>query len=113
MLICYWEPPALSRRAGYPIADIFLLITNFLMFENDGTPKKSIKKKETAQLIPEDFGEITVFAKLPNFKIPTPLGDYFPDFAYVIKKIAENKYFLSVKQKVMKMKFLLMKMPVI
>lgn len=82
------------------------------MFENDGTQKKSIKKK-TAQLIPEDFGEITVFAKLPNFKIPTPLGDYFPDFAYVIKKIAENKYFLSVKQKVMKMKFLLMKMPVI
>lgn len=99
MLICYWEPPALSRRAGYPIADIFLRIINFLMFENDGTPKKSIKKKETAQLIPEDFGEITVFAKLPNFKIPTPLGDYFPDFAYVIKKNSGEQIFFVCETK--------------
>lgn len=50
-------------------------------------------------MIPEDFGEITVFAKLPNFKIPTPLGDYFPDFAYVIKKNSGEQIFFVCETK--------------
>ncbi|MFN7727007.1 MAG: DEAD/DEAH box helicase family protein [Rubrivivax sp.] len=33
-----------------------------------------------------NFHEVTVFAKLPKVNIPTPLGNYNPDFGYVLTK---------------------------
>ena len=37
-----------------------------------------------------ELGEVTIYAKLPNeFKIPTPVGSYNPDWAIVL----ENKDF--------------------
>ena len=43
--------------------------------------------------------EIKVFAKLPNFKIPTPVGEYKPDFAYVIKKGSGEQIFFVCETK--------------
>ncbi|MEJ5207755.1 DEAD/DEAH box helicase family protein [Denitratimonas sp. CY0512] len=43
---------------------------------------------------------ITVFAKLPRVKIPTPLGEYNPDFGYVLKVEGKpNALFLVVETK--------------
>ncbi|NLA67527.1 MAG: DEAD/DEAH box helicase family protein [Gammaproteobacteria bacterium] len=43
---------------------------------------------------------ITVFAKLPRVKIPTPIGDYNPDFGYVLNMEGKaNALFLVVETK--------------
>ena len=45
------------------------------------------------KLMAIENGEVTVYAKLPNgFKIPTPLGNYNPDWAIVL----DNKDFKYV-----------------
>lgn len=99
-----------------------------LLYDNKGEPKESVKKsalgkyesdKEPAKkymyekiiydsnienevsMIDENLGkdEIKVFAKLPNFKIPTPVGEYKPDFAYVIKKGSGEQIFFVCETK--------------
>ncbi|MCX7929019.1 MAG: type III restriction endonuclease subunit R, partial [Patescibacteria group bacterium] len=42
---------------------------------------------------------IEIFGKLPRLKIKTPLGDYNPDFCYVIKTSKGNKIYLVVEAK--------------
>lgn len=42
---------------------------------------------------------IEIFGKLPRLKIKTPLGDYNPDFCYVIKNEDQKKLFLVVEAK--------------
>jgi len=46
-----------------------------------------------------DTDSIEIFGKLPKLKIKTPLGEYNPDFCYVIKSIKGNKLFLIVETK--------------
>jgi type III restriction enzyme len=46
-----------------------------------------------------DIDSIQIFGKLPRLKIKTPLGDYNPDFCYVIKSNNGNKLFLVVEAK--------------
>ena len=46
-----------------------------------------------------DIERIEIFGKLPRLKIETPLGDYNPDFCYVIKTADEKKVFLVVEAK--------------
>ena len=46
-----------------------------------------------------DMDSIEIFGKLPRLKIKTPLGDYNPDFCYVIKSSEGNKIFLVVEAK--------------
>ncbi|WP_096736960.1 hypothetical protein [Brachyspira sp. G79] len=42
---------------------------------------------------------ITIFAKMPKLSIPTPLGNYSPDFCYAIEKDNSKKIFLIVESK--------------
>ena len=46
-----------------------------------------------------DIDSIEIFGKLPRLKIKTPLGDYNPDFCYVIKAKDHKKVFLVVEAK--------------
>lgn len=46
-----------------------------------------------------DIESIEIFAKLPRLKIKTPLGDYNPDFCYVVKTNNGNQIFLVVEAK--------------
>ena len=46
-----------------------------------------------------DIGSIEIFGKLPRLKIKTPLGDYNPDFCYVVKNPEGNNIFLVVEAK--------------
>ena len=46
-----------------------------------------------------DIERIEIFGKLPRLKIKTPLGDYNPDFCYVIKSKEGKKLFLVVEAK--------------
>ncbi|GIV30628.1 MAG: DEAD/DEAH box helicase [Thermonema sp.] len=46
-----------------------------------------------------DIESIEIFGKLPRLKIKTPLGDYNPDFCYVVKNSEGNKIFLVVEAK--------------
>ena len=43
-----------------------------------------------------DIATIEIFGKLPRLKIKTPLGDYNPDFCYVIKSTEGNKKIILV-----------------
>ena len=42
---------------------------------------------------------ISVFAKLPNIKIPTPIGAYNPDFGYVVQRGSAKALYLVVEAK--------------
>ena len=46
-----------------------------------------------------DIESIEIFAKLPRLKIKTPLGDYNPDFCYVIQTNNGNQIYLVVEAK--------------
>lgn len=46
-----------------------------------------------------DIDSIEIFGKLPRLKIKTPLGEYNPDFCYVIKSRDSKKVFLVVEAK--------------
>lgn len=46
-----------------------------------------------------DIEKIEIFGKLPRLKINTPLGEYNPDFCYVIKSTEGKKLFLIVEAK--------------
>lgn len=46
-----------------------------------------------------DIAEIEIFAKLPQLKIKTPLGEYNPDFCYAIKGANGQQVFLIVEGK--------------
>jgi len=46
-----------------------------------------------------DIESIKIFGKLPRLKIKTPLGDYNPDFCYVVKTNEGNKIYLIVEAK--------------
>lgn len=46
-----------------------------------------------------DIDSIEIFGKLPRLKIKTPLGEYNPDFCYVIKAKDNKKVFLVVEAK--------------
>lgn len=46
-----------------------------------------------------DIDSIEIFGKLPRLKIKTPLGEYNPDFCYVIKTEDSKKVFLVVEAK--------------
>lgn len=43
--------------------------------------------------------EITVFAKLPKVKIPTPNGTYNPDFGYVVNREGKQELYMVVETK--------------
>lgn len=43
--------------------------------------------------------KIEVFAKLPKINIPTPIGNYNPDFAFVINQNGDKKIYLIVETK--------------
>ncbi|MCX6148883.1 MAG: DEAD/DEAH box helicase family protein [Candidatus Kapabacteria bacterium] len=46
-----------------------------------------------------DIDSIEIFGKLPRLKIKTPLGEYNPDFCYVINGTKGSKIFLIVEAK--------------
>ena len=99
-----------------------------LLYDSNGEPKESVKKAALGKNVSNDKvapkymyekivydsviekdvskvdekldnAEIKVFAKLPNFIIPTPVGDYKPDFAYVIKKQSGEQIFFVCETK--------------
>ena len=43
--------------------------------------------------------QIKIFSKLPKFSIPTPIGNYTPDFCYIIETNKNKKIFLIVESK--------------
>jgi type III restriction enzyme len=63
---------------GKNIIEVKKHIYNYLRFDSD------IEKKFAENM---EVGEVSVYAKLPSgFKIPTPIGNYNPDWAIVIDK---------------------------
>ena len=70
---------------------------NKSLYENrigyDSELEKKVIKKET------NNNAIEVFAKLPSIKIPTPMGKYNPDFAFVVKAGDKKKLYLVVETK--------------
>ncbi|GAA8926616.1 DEAD/DEAH box helicase family protein [Helicobacter pylori] len=53
--------------------------------------------KESVQIV--EYKSIEVFAKLPEFKIPTPYKNYEPDFAYLLKDNKGAKIFFVCETK--------------
>lgn len=62
----------------------------------DSQIEKDIIAKEFKN---EGENEICVFAKLPDFSIPTPYKSYKPDFAYIIKTNSGKKIFFICETK--------------
>jgi type III restriction enzyme len=67
------------------------------LFNEGFMPVHSQAERDTVDESMED--EITVFAKLPNIKIPTPMGEYNPDFGYVLVRGDEKALYLVVETK--------------
>lgn len=67
-------------------------ITDYVF--TDGTAGQSIEKTFCERL--ETADEVEVYAKLPkSFHIPTPVGNYSPDWAIAFKKdVAKNRFYL-------------------
>lgn len=66
----------------------------------DGTAEKSIERKFAESLDSAD--EVCVYTKLPRtFQIPTPVGNYSPDWAIAFYEGKVKHIFLSPKQKVL------------
>ena len=63
--------------------------------DEDGTEKKSVERKFAEDLDKAD--EVYIYAKLPRgFYIPTPVGDYSPDWAIVFQEGAtKHIYFIA------------------
>lgn len=61
----------------------------------DGTAENSVEKKFAMSL--EGATEVNIYAKLPTgFKIPTPVGNYTPDWAIVFYEgIVKHIYFIA------------------
>ena len=61
----------------------------------DGTAKKSIERKFAEDMDLDD--KVVVYAKLPRgFKIPTPVGNYAPDWAIAFHKgTVKHIYFVA------------------
>lgn len=67
-------------------------ITDYVF--TDGTAGQSIERTFCERL--ETADEVEVYAKLPkSFHIPTPVGNYSPDWAIAFKKdVAKNRFYL-------------------
>ena len=71
-------------------------ITDYVF--TDGTAEDSIEKKFCQSL--EKAEEVEVYAKLPKgFHIPTPVGNYSPDWAIAFKKGTVKHIFFIAKLK--------------
>lgn len=70
----------------------------------DGVAAESLPEREFA-LAADNDAEVVCFLKLPDFyKIPTPIGDYTPDFGLVLKRRSlkegsEAEYYFVVETK--------------
>ncbi len=73
---------------GENTIDVKKHIYDFLKYD-------SINEKKFAEKL--EIGEVTVYAKLPNdFKIPTPVGNYNPDWAIVFENLSfKYVYFIA------------------
>ena len=58
-------------------------------------------EKDSITADPDEVNDrkITVFAKLPKIKIPTPYKEYNPDFAYLLEGNNGKKFFFVVETK--------------
>lgn len=64
----------------------------------DGTAEKSVERRFAEDL--EGAGEVCVYAKLPRgFKIPTPVGNYSPDWAIAFEKGTVKHIFFVAETK--------------
>lgn len=70
---------ATQSKADYnKVVEVKKAIQNYIV--TDGTADKSVEKRFAEDL--EKADEVSVYAKLPDsFKIPTPVGNYTPDWA--------------------------------
>jgi type III restriction enzyme len=62
----------------------------------DSKIERDVQKENASKV---NGGHITVFAKLPSIKIPTPYKTYSPDFAYLIEREGNKDLFLVVETK--------------
>lgn len=62
----------------------------------DSAIERDVQKEKVLKV---NGGNITVFAKLPSIKIPTPYKNYNPDFAYLIEREGNKDLFLVVETK--------------
>lgn len=61
----------------------------------DGTSERSVERRFAEELDMDD--KVVVYAKLPRgFQIPTPVGNYAPDWAIAFKKgTVKHIYFIA------------------
>jgi type III restriction enzyme len=57
------------------------------LFENTQMPVDSQIERDTVDQ--SNHAQITVFAKLPPINIPTPVGNYNPDFGYALTRCGQ------------------------
>jgi type III restriction enzyme len=94
-----------------PLADLEEVISTYLPIEPtpnrgvyDGVAYEGQPEREFTQAADQD-NEVVCFLKLPSFyKIPTPIGDYEPDFGLVLKRRAlrdgtEGEYYFVIETK--------------
>lgn len=69
-----------SLLRGLPVPSLFFTEKNSKYLIIDGTAEDSVEKQFAEDL--ETASEVCGYAKLPcSFQIPTPVGDYAPDWA--------------------------------
>lgn len=67
------------------------------LYNEDFMPVDSKPERDTTD--ESNIAAITVFAKLPKINIPTPVGNYNPDFGYVVTHDAKQALYLVVEAK--------------
>jgi type III restriction enzyme len=73
------------------------VIASKSLFNENLMPVHSQPERDTVD--ESNLDQITVFAKLPNIKIPTPMGEYNPDFGYVLMRGDSQTLYLVVETK--------------
>jgi type III restriction enzyme len=72
-------------------------VEGYSLFNEDYLPVDSDIERETVD--ESNIDSITVFTKLPKINIPTPIGNYNPDFGYVVKQGNNQCLYLVVETK--------------
>jgi len=88
-------PASLCGKELYPLANAAVLARS--LYNEHAMPVDSQPERDTVD--ESNIEAITVFAKLPKINIPTPVGNYNPDFGYTVSRGATNDLYLVVEAK--------------
>lgn len=88
-------PASLCGKELYPLTNAAVLERS--LYSETFMPVDSQAERDTID--ESNIEAITVFAKLPKINIPTPVGNYNPDFGYAVSRGTTNDLYLVVEAK--------------